>query len=130
MAVLEGEYWKRRLGSITNEYKKWRTISRKHVKINDQAESPTSAAAINTQVKNDANQYYFIPATTLKIINPSNNSTSDQQAAVATSYNSSFVSNTNTTNNQSGANVNYVNNTNSQISGYYDGGYGNSNYLR
>lgn len=30
-AVIEGEYWKRRLGSITNEYKKWRTVSRQHV---------------------------------------------------------------------------------------------------
>jgi hypothetical protein len=32
LAILEGKYWKRRLESITNEYKKWREISRKRLK--------------------------------------------------------------------------------------------------
>jgi hypothetical protein len=32
LAILEGKYWKRRLESITNEYKKWRELSRKRLK--------------------------------------------------------------------------------------------------
>jgi hypothetical protein len=32
VAILEGKYWKRRLESITNEYKKWREISRRQIK--------------------------------------------------------------------------------------------------
>jgi hypothetical protein len=36
VTVLEGKYWKRRLDSITTEYKKWRELSRKQIKsIND-----------------------------------------------------------------------------------------------
>ena len=33
--MLEGQYWKRRLVSVTNEYKKWREISRKQIKNNE-----------------------------------------------------------------------------------------------
>jgi hypothetical protein len=32
VVVLEGKYWKRKLESITNEYKKWREFSRKKIK--------------------------------------------------------------------------------------------------
>ena len=41
LAVLEGKYWKRRLESITNEYKKWRELSRRRLKPPLELHTPT-----------------------------------------------------------------------------------------
>lgn len=41
--VLEGKYWKRKLDSITNEYKKWREFSRQNLK--------------STKTQNDENDF-------------------------------------------------------------------------
>ncbi len=52
VALLEGEYWKRRLGSITNEYKKWREISRKQIKTtNDGSNQYDQSNQINNSLK-------------------------------------------------------------------------------
>jgi hypothetical protein len=37
MSAREGKFWKSRLESITNEYKKWREISRKQIKTNNES---------------------------------------------------------------------------------------------
>ena len=52
VALLEGEYWKRRLASITNEYKKWREISRKQIKSTNDGLVPFELPIINKTINN------------------------------------------------------------------------------
>ena len=45
LAISEGKYWRRRLDSITNEYKKWRELSRKQIKSTNDANNTAAAAS-------------------------------------------------------------------------------------
>lgn len=106
VAVLEGEYWKRRLGSITNEYKKWRKISRKHVKFteenNRQKDSP-KFYGVQT-AKNNLNEIQTVE----------NNYQNFENSSINRS------------------NAGYENNGGNVNNSYYDNGssFTNSNYIR
>jgi hypothetical protein len=135
----EGEYWKRRLGSITNEYKKWRTISRQHVKLNE-ADSPTNVSVkhlayfgnqeLDNQSQMNANK---TTATATAAITTNNNNNNQNIAnninnisvglhATGPSYNNFCSSNNN--------NLNYVDSTQVGSQGFYDGTtYTSANYL-
>ncbi len=49
MSDKEGKYWKGRLESITNEYKKWREISRKQIKSSKDQDSTKTSSPTTTQ---------------------------------------------------------------------------------
>lgn len=46
--AIEGKYWKRRLDSITNEYKKWREISRKQIKPSSFKQTTITSISANS----------------------------------------------------------------------------------
>ena len=120
MAILEGEYWKRRLGSITKEYKKWREVSRKHLKTYDESpkmktnlinrhyeEASNSAAAVETNLINNS---YPIGISNAQNLNER------QLGHLATNANSQQCNNVNYINtahsyNQNSTNVYYDNNS-------------------
>ncbi len=129
----DGEYWKRRLGSITNEYKKWRTISRKHVKLNE-ADSPTSTSVKPIAYDTDNQSKFNTNMTTNTSVNyfdGSNINLSSMSGGFHPSGNS-YNSYCDSSNNNISHNVSYV--ESGQIhgpgEGFYDAEtYTNSNYM-
>jgi MAX-like protein X len=57
VTVLEGKYWKRRLESITTEYKKWRELSRKQIKSINDTQSILSEQLILDKVAQITNNF-------------------------------------------------------------------------
>jgi hypothetical protein len=99
VTVLEGKYWKRRLDSITTEYKKWRELSRKQIKsINDTLiiQSDQSSLDKVAQISNNNNSN-----------NNSNNNTNNN--------NYSILNNDNNLNSNSICTANNNNNNNQQL---------------
>jgi hypothetical protein len=129
MAVIEGEYWKRRLSSITNEYKKWRTISRQHVK-QEQEEHQRELQQLSRSLPNKS---------TLPNPNPGANTGANNQLKSFDGNNQYQLNNQN--NNFNNVNSNYSSSTNNSfinnangVNSYYDGTvgtqYDNTNYLK
>ncbi len=58
MVVLEGTYWKRKLESITNEYKKWREFSRKTAKQLSMVSFVKDRRARERERERERNYYY------------------------------------------------------------------------
>lgn len=134
VALLEGEYWKRRLCSITNEYKKWREISRKQIK------STNDGSISNDQ----SNQFIFNPndksilnnslsSNNLNNVSYASNSTNyyENNQAITATYqlshsqnNFDFINNTFYSNN----NVNDSNILTNQSNTTYNNGQHNSHY--
>lgn len=95
MAILEGEYWKRRLSSITNEYKKWRVLSRQHLKTHEDTSKPNlnkHAVSNPTTVENS-----FINSHNLIVTSNTQNSNDQQLGHLTTNINNQLC------------NVNYIN---------------------
>lgn len=136
MAVIEGEYWKRRLSSITNEYKKWRTISRQHVKQETeelkQIQQLSKSAPTKTNLLNLANNSNN--RTTNNQANLSNNMNAFNQYQ-ANQQNNNINTASNFTNYSSAGNGNdFMNNSNANNSNFYHANVGsqfeNTSYLR
>ena len=104
MALLEGEYWKRRLGSITNEYKKWREISRQQIKqTNDETPAEHRLVLLDTS---QMHQFHNLPT--------SNSSYHLNNYSDGNNHQQQHFSHLNN-------NIEYLNNANNN-SGYYNTG--------
>jgi hypothetical protein len=98
VALLEGEYWKRRLGSITNEYKKWREISRKQIKTtNDGSNQYDQSNQINSSLKiktkNNTTNTTTTTTTTTPTNNNINNTNNHQPSLINNSLSSNNINN-------------------------------------
>lgn len=94
MSIREGKFWKARLESITNEYKKWREISRKQIKATNDGTQIDSVNIIQTFENSSSNNRVTSHPSQQLILLTNNNQTSFGQANLL----NNFTNNNNNTN--------------------------------